>query len=71
MPPPPCEDCGDKQPSYGLPAEGKRRWCGGCGKQKEGAVSLKKRKKCEDCGELHVPALQRQPFALAHCSTSK
>ena len=30
-----CEGC-DKQPSYGLPAEGKLRWCGGCAEK--GAV---------------------------------
>eukprot|EP01051_Picozoa_sp_SAG22_P016417 SAG22_NODE_2315_length_2729_cov_75.033080_3_plen_44_part_00 len=35
-----CEDCGLKMPTYGLPAEGKKRWCVGCSKQKGGAVSL-------------------------------
>ena len=29
-----CEDCGLKQPSYGLPSEqGKKRWCVGCSKE--------------------------------------
>eukprot|EP01051_Picozoa_sp_SAG22_P020253 SAG22_NODE_4024_length_1417_cov_2.218513_1_plen_46_part_10 len=32
------EGCGLKHPHYGLVAEGKRRWCGGCAKQEEGAV---------------------------------
>ena len=28
-----CEGCGLKQPSYGLPAEGRKRWCAGCAKK--------------------------------------
>ena len=24
-----CEGCGLKQPTFGLPAEGRRRWCSG------------------------------------------
>ena len=27
-----CEDCGLKKPNFGLPAEGKKRWCAGCAK---------------------------------------
>jgi hypothetical protein len=27
-----CEDCDKKQSSFGLPSEGKARWCGGCAK---------------------------------------
>ena len=34
-----CEDCGDKQASFGLPTDRKRRWCGPCGK-KQGAIGL-------------------------------
>jgi hypothetical protein len=44
-----CEGCGLKQPAYGLPAEGKRRWCAGCAKAHAGAVDVKS-KKCEGCG---------------------
>jgi hypothetical protein len=44
-----CEDCGLKQPSCGLPTEGKRWWCGGCAKGHVGAADLVS-KKCEDCG---------------------
>ena len=34
-----CEGCGLKVPSYGLPAERRRRWCSGCAKAEgKGAV---------------------------------
>ena len=34
-----CEGCGLKAPSFGLPAEGKKkRWCSGCAKGHPGAV---------------------------------
>jgi hypothetical protein len=52
-----CEGCGLKQPSFGLPAEGKRRWCGGCAKGHAGAVDIQS-KKCEDC------ELKRANFGL-------
>jgi hypothetical protein len=38
-----------KQPTFGLPAEGKKRWCGGCAKAHAGAVDVHS-KKCEGCG---------------------
>jgi hypothetical protein len=38
-----CEECGLKQPGYGLASEGKARWCAGCGAA-EGAMLLRKRK---------------------------
>jgi hypothetical protein len=44
-----CEGCQLKETTFGLLAEGKRRWCGGCAKAHAGAVSLCKR--CEGCGE--------------------
>ena len=31
-----CEGCGIKHPTYGLPSEGKRRWCAGCAKARPG-----------------------------------
>jgi hypothetical protein len=34
-----CEDCQLKVPSFGLPAEGKKRWCSGCAKAHAGAVA--------------------------------
>ena len=43
-----CEGCGLKRPNFGLPAEGKVRWCDGCAKAHAGAEEVKK-KKCEDC----------------------
>jgi hypothetical protein len=43
-----CEGCKLKQPSFGLPAEGKARWCGGCAKEHAGAEDVKNRK-CEGC----------------------
>ena len=46
-----CEGCGLKAPSYGLPAEGRRRWCVGCAAAEGGgAVSLAQKKMCERCG---------------------
>jgi hypothetical protein len=45
-----CEGCQLKQPSFGLPAEGKARWCSGCAKAHAGAVNISS-KKCEGCGE--------------------
>ena len=52
-----CEGCQLKMPSFGLPAEGKERWCSGCAKTHEGAVNVK-HKKCEGCG------LKRSSFGL-------
>ena len=34
-----CEDCGQKYPNFGLAAEKRRRWCGGCAAS-HGAVNL-------------------------------
>ena len=45
-----CEDCAQKRPAFGLPAEGKTRWCGSCAKAHAGAVDISSRK-CEDCQE--------------------
>ena len=36
----PCEGCA-KRPSFGLPAEGRMRWCGTCARAQLGAVSAK------------------------------
>ena len=47
-----CEDCGGKQPSFGLPTDRKKRWCGRCGK-KHGAIDVVS-KKCEDCGDKYA-----------------
>ena len=47
-----CESC-PREPgtlaSFGLPSDGKKRWCAGCGRGQAGAVNVAK-KKCEDCG---------------------
>ena len=43
-----CEDCALKGASFGLAAEGRRRWCGGCAKAHAGARDLVN-KRCEDC----------------------
>ena len=43
-----CEDCALKVPSFGLPAEGRARWCSGCAKAHAGARDLVN-KRCEDC----------------------
>jgi hypothetical protein len=43
-----CEECGLKQPNFGLLAEGRRRWCSGCAKPHAAAVDLTNRR-CEDC----------------------
>ena len=52
-----CEDCALKQPSFGLPAEGRRRWCGGCAKAHAGTRDIASRR-CEDC------ALKKPSFGL-------
>ena len=39
-----CEGCQLKLPNFGLPAEGKKRWCAGCAKGHAGAVGVAKRK---------------------------
>jgi hypothetical protein len=43
-----CEGCGIKQPHFGSARDRKKRWCGGCAKQQDDAVSLNKM--CESCG---------------------
>jgi NADH pyrophosphatase NudC (nudix superfamily) len=48
-----CEDCREKHAISGTLAEGKKRWCGPCGKAR-GAVNLQVHKMCEDCGEKHA-----------------
>ena len=48
-----CEGCGLKAPTFGLPMEGKKRWCAGCAKGHSGAVSVLVQRKCEDCGLTH------------------
>jgi hypothetical protein len=49
-----CEDCVPKAPTFGLVAEGKKRWCAGCANRHAGAVLLQKQraetKRCEGCG---------------------
>ena len=47
----PCEGCA-KSPTFGLPAEGRMRWCGTCATAHLGAVSLRKpQKTCEGCAK--------------------
>ena len=40
-----CEDCALKAPSFGLPAEGRKRWCSGCAKAHAGAQSFESQRK--------------------------
>ena len=54
-----CEDCQVKTPSFGFPADRKRRWCHHCAQQHGGAVLLKTRALCEDCN-LVDPSFGRQ-----------
>jgi hypothetical protein len=44
-----CEDCRLTIPNFGVPAEGKARWCSGCAKAHTGAVDIR-HPKCESCG---------------------
>jgi hypothetical protein len=57
-----CEGCQLKIPSFGLPAEAKkRRWCGGCAP--EGSVNISKLERkwtCEECG-LKEPSFAVPP----------
>ena len=41
-----CEACGLKFPIFGLPADGKARWCSGCATAHKGAENVVS-KKCE------------------------
>ena len=47
-----CEDCGKVHATYGMQDEKTKRWCGGCGKGHEGAMSLLLHKMCEDCSKV-------------------
>ena len=49
MPANPCADCGDKCANYGLPSDGKRKWCSGCSKRLHTGAELIGGCKCEDC----------------------
>ena len=44
----PCEDCKTKSRAWGLPSEGRKRWCAGCGVNHTGAVRVGG-KKCKAC----------------------
>jgi hypothetical protein len=44
-----CEDCGVKQPSFGLLSERTKPWCSGCAKGHAGVVDARS-KMCEGCG---------------------
>ena len=35
-----CESCHKTRASYGLPTDGKRRWCAPCGRKQEGAEDV-------------------------------
>eukprot|EP01048_Picozoa_sp_COSAG05_P028201 COSAG05_NODE_8626_length_686_cov_1.725724_1_plen_126_part_10 len=48
-----CEGCGLEHASYGLPSDGKKRWCAGCGREQAGAQDLSS-KMCEGCGRKHA-----------------
>ena len=48
MPRKPCEGCGLKTPHFGLPSEGRQRWCLACSKAHPGTTQLRKLV-CEDC----------------------
>ena len=52
-----CEDCALTQPRFGLPAEGRERWCSRCAKAHAGARDIASRR-CEDC------KLKRPTFGL-------
>ena len=39
-----CEGCGIKQPHFGLPAEGRKRWCGGCARKNHPSAVSSSRK---------------------------
>jgi hypothetical protein len=44
-----CEDCVPKAPTFGLVAEGKKRWCAGCAKRHmPGSVDVAKRKAADE-----------------------
>ena len=55
-----CEDCALKRPNFGLPAEGKRRWCAGCARGHTGAINVRTKR---------TPALKR-PRASAAAAPS-
>ena len=44
-----CEGCGRVVPRFGLPSEGKFRWCAACAKGHAGAVNVANGRMCEDC----------------------
>ena len=40
-----CEECKNKQPSYGMPSDNKQRWCQPCSTKHPGAINLVGKKK--------------------------
>ena len=60
-----CEVCNLKQPSYGLPATKRVRWCAGCAAGQAIAVCLKSdvRRMCEGC-DVKTPSFGEHMF---HC----
>ena len=57
-----CEDCALKVPNFGLPAEGRKRWCGGCAKAHAGVRIQGSNKRRHSAGAL-VTTTQAEPSA--------
>jgi hypothetical protein len=68
-----CEDCRARRPSYGLAAERKLRWCGGCAKALHPAAVDLNHRKCEDCHSSApswaLPGSQRRRWCTS-CSAA-
>ena len=62
-----CEECKNKQPSYGMPADNKQRWCQPCSTKHPGAVNLVGKKKVgKASANRSQPIPQPTPVAASH-----
>ena len=53
------QDCTSKAPHFGLPSEGRKRWCSSCARQHYGAVNVVRPPRVRAAGQRSFPVRVR------------